>query len=45
MIETRDPNFRLMREEIFGPVVTTYVYDEKNWTRRSTSSTAPRRTG
>jgi len=32
VIETRDPNFRLMREEIFGPVVTTYVYDEKNWT-------------
>ena len=21
-----------MREEIFGPVVTTYVYDEKRWT-------------
>ena len=32
MIETRDPDFRLMREEIFGPVVTTYVYDEKRWT-------------
>jgi 1-pyrroline-5-carboxylate dehydrogenase len=32
VIETRDPNFRLMREEIFGPVVTTYVYDEKRWT-------------
>ena len=32
MIETRDPNFRLMRDEIFGPVVTTYVYDEKRWT-------------
>src|SRR5579862_2193822 len=32
VIETRDPNFRLMREEIFGPVVTTYVYDETRWT-------------
>ena len=32
VIETRDPDFRLMREEIFGPVVTTYVYDEKRWT-------------
>jgi 1-pyrroline-5-carboxylate dehydrogenase len=31
VIETRDPGFRLMREEIFGPVVTTYVYDEKKW--------------
>ena len=31
VIETRDPDFRLMREEIFGPVVTTYVYDEKRW--------------
>src|SRR2546421_321426 len=31
VIETRDPDFRLMREEIFGPVVTTYVYDEGKW--------------
>jgi 1-pyrroline-5-carboxylate dehydrogenase len=31
VIETRDPDFRLMREELFGPVVTTYVYDEKRW--------------
>ncbi len=31
VIETRDPDFRLMREEIFGPVVTTYVYDEAKW--------------
>ena len=31
VIETRDPDFRLMREEIFGPVVTTYVYDESRW--------------
>ena len=28
MIETRDPDFRLLRDELFGPVVTTYVYDE-----------------
>jgi 1-pyrroline-5-carboxylate dehydrogenase len=26
VIETSDPNFRLMREELFGPIVTTYVY-------------------
>jgi 1-pyrroline-5-carboxylate dehydrogenase len=31
VIETRDPAFRTMREELFGPVVTTYVYDEKRW--------------
>jgi 1-pyrroline-5-carboxylate dehydrogenase len=31
VIETRDPDFRLMREELFGPVVTTYVYDEGKW--------------
>src|SRR5213592_4153660 len=31
VIETTDPDFRLMREEIFGPVVTTYVYDEGKW--------------
>ncbi len=31
VIETRDPDFRTMREELFGPVVTTYVYDEKKW--------------
>jgi 1-pyrroline-5-carboxylate dehydrogenase len=31
VIETRDPEFRLLRDELFGPVVTTYVYDEKRW--------------
>jgi 1-pyrroline-5-carboxylate dehydrogenase len=31
VIETNDPQFRLLREELFGPVVTTYVYDEKKW--------------
>jgi 1-pyrroline-5-carboxylate dehydrogenase len=31
VIETRDPDFRTMREELFGPVVTTYVYDENDW--------------
>ncbi len=31
VIETRDPGFRTMREELFGPVVTTYVYDESRW--------------
>ena len=31
VIETEDPDFRTMREELFGPVVTAYVYPEKNW--------------
>ena len=31
VIETRDPGFRLLRDELFGPVVTTLVYDEKRW--------------
>jgi 1-pyrroline-5-carboxylate dehydrogenase len=31
VIETRNPDFRLLRDELFGPVVTTYVYDERRW--------------
>src|SRR4051795_2177471 len=31
VIETEDPDFRTMREELFGPVVTAYVYPEKKW--------------
>jgi 1-pyrroline-5-carboxylate dehydrogenase len=31
VIETRNPDFRTMREELFGPVVTTFVYDENRW--------------
>src|SRR5205814_8744090 len=31
VIETEDPEFRTMREELFGPVVTAYVYPEKQW--------------
>jgi 1-pyrroline-5-carboxylate dehydrogenase len=29
VVTTRDPSFDLMRRELFGPVVTAYVYDEK----------------
>ncbi len=29
IVETSDPGFDLMRRELFGPVVTAYVYDEK----------------
>ena len=28
VVSTTDPNFRLMRDELFGPVVTAYVYPE-----------------
>ena len=31
VIKTDDPDFRLMQDELFGPVVTAYVYDEKRW--------------
>jgi 1-pyrroline-5-carboxylate dehydrogenase len=31
VIATSDPGFDLMQRELFGPVVTTYVYDEKGW--------------
>ena len=31
LIETTDPTLRQMCEEIFGPVVTTYVYDDDKW--------------
>ncbi len=30
-IVTQDPNFKTMTEEIFGPVLTIYVYDPKKW--------------
>ncbi|HVY74086.1 MAG TPA: L-glutamate gamma-semialdehyde dehydrogenase [Puia sp.] len=31
IIETTDPNFITMREEIFGPVLTVYVYPENEF--------------
>jgi 1-pyrroline-5-carboxylate dehydrogenase len=31
VIETDDPEFRLMREELFGPVVTAFVYPRKRY--------------
>ena len=32
LIETDNPGLRQMREEIFGPVVTAYVYEDRSWT-------------
>ena len=31
LIQTKDPRDRLMSEEFFGPIVTTYVYPEDEW--------------
>jgi 1-pyrroline-5-carboxylate dehydrogenase len=31
VLETSDPNSPLMRDELFGPIVTTYVYPEGKW--------------
>jgi 1-pyrroline-5-carboxylate dehydrogenase len=31
VIETSDPRFKLMSEELFGPIVTAYVYPQKRW--------------
>jgi 1-pyrroline-5-carboxylate dehydrogenase len=31
LVETDDPGYRLMCEEIFGPVLTVYAYDEASW--------------
>jgi 1-pyrroline-5-carboxylate dehydrogenase len=31
VIATKDPGFRTMKEELFGPIVTTYVYPEGKW--------------
>ncbi|HET7572323.1 MAG TPA: L-glutamate gamma-semialdehyde dehydrogenase [Gaiellaceae bacterium] len=31
VIETSDPGFRTMREELFGPVLTAFVYDDSRY--------------
>jgi 1-pyrroline-5-carboxylate dehydrogenase len=31
VIETSDPDFRTMREELFGPVVTAFVYEDSRY--------------
>jgi len=43
VITTGDKGFRLLRDELFGPIVTTYVYDEKRWddTLRLVDEAAP----
>jgi 1-pyrroline-5-carboxylate dehydrogenase len=43
LIETKDPGYRLLCEEIFGPVVTAYVYPDAKWddTLRTVDRTSP----
>jgi 1-pyrroline-5-carboxylate dehydrogenase len=31
VIQTQDPDFRLLKDELFGPVVTTFVYPDGSW--------------
>jgi 1-pyrroline-5-carboxylate dehydrogenase len=31
LVETSDPGYRLLCEEIFGPVLTLHVYDDAKW--------------
>jgi 1-pyrroline-5-carboxylate dehydrogenase len=31
LVEAHDPGYRLLCEEIFGPVVSAYVYDDARW--------------
>ncbi|MEO7135670.1 MAG: L-glutamate gamma-semialdehyde dehydrogenase, partial [Vicinamibacterales bacterium] len=32
LVESSDPSYRLMCEEIFGPVLSVYAYDDAKWT-------------
>jgi 1-pyrroline-5-carboxylate dehydrogenase len=43
LVETDDPGYRLLCEEIFGPVVTAHVYDDAKWseTLAIVDSTSP----
>jgi 1-pyrroline-5-carboxylate dehydrogenase len=43
LIETKDPAYRLLCEEIFGPVVTAHVYPDNKWseTLRIVDETSP----
>jgi len=43
LVETADPGYRLLCEEIFGPVMTAHVYDDAKWeeTLRIVDTTSP----
>jgi len=33
VIETTDPKYKTMSTELFGPVLTVYVYNDKDWSK------------
>ena len=43
VVQAKKPDYRLMCEEIFGPVLTTYVYNDADWSQilRTVDSTSP----
>jgi len=43
VIVAKDPQYESMREEIFGPVITVYVYDDADWseTLKLVDATSP----
>jgi 1-pyrroline-5-carboxylate dehydrogenase len=43
IVETKDPNYRSLCEELFGPLLTVYVYDDAKWaeTLQLVDSTSP----
>jgi 1-pyrroline-5-carboxylate dehydrogenase len=43
IVEARTPGYRLMCEEIFGPVLSVYVYDDKDWSSilKTVDTTSP----
>jgi 1-pyrroline-5-carboxylate dehydrogenase len=43
LVQTDDPGYKLLCEEIFGPVVTAYVYEDARWeeTLRLVDETSP----
>lgn len=43
LVQAEDPTYRTMCEEIFGPVMTLYVYPERGWaeTLRQVDTTSP----
>jgi 1-pyrroline-5-carboxylate dehydrogenase len=43
VVEAKKPDYRLMCEEIFGPVLTVYVYPDKEWSQilKTVDETSP----
>jgi 1-pyrroline-5-carboxylate dehydrogenase len=43
IVETKDPAYRSLCEELFGPLLTVYVYDDARWTEtlQLVDSTSP----